>query len=115
MLDLGQMQQQMNTAEQGLNQYRDPNLMSQVNQQVAQQWNPVMQNAANSTQQMMSDFLPRYMNIPYTGLAAGNARAGPASPPPRTAPSSGSRRPPRRRRGLRVRRRARPSAWRAAG
>lgn len=75
MLDLGQAQQDMMNTEGNLGAYQTPQLPNQVNQAVQEQWIPLLKNATQATQNMMQDFLPRFMNIPYSGLTAGTTAA----------------------------------------
>ena len=75
MASLIDLQNQLTKAEQGLSQYQDPNLTNQINNSVTEAYAPSIKSATGNVGQMMSDFLPQYFNIPFTGRTAGTTAA----------------------------------------
>ncbi len=71
MANLKKQKQVLQQKEKEMKAYKSKNLPSLVEQQVQKQWTPVLKRATGETQRMMSEFLPRYMNIPYEGMAGG--------------------------------------------
>lgn len=66
----------MMAAEGALKQYQDPNLTTQINQNVQNQWSPLLQNAAQATQDKMANFNNDYWSkLGYGALEGGTDAA----------------------------------------
>ena len=55
--------------------YQNPELFSQIQNKVMQQWNPLLSNAVQSTQNQMADYGSRFYNLLNQGLASGTDAA----------------------------------------
>lgn len=71
---LNEAANQMNALEGELKAYRDPNLGQNVQNEIMKAWSPLLQRSANETTNMMADFMPRFMNVPY-GAGGGTSAA----------------------------------------
>jgi len=75
MATLEEAEARMREAETALRPYESPELWQQTRQAVQREWTPILQRSVGETERMMREFLPRFMEIPYQGLAAGTTAA----------------------------------------
>jgi len=75
MSELTDVQNQMGNIEGQFAQYQNPDLTTQVRQQVLNAYTPLLQNSSNETNRMLSEFLPRFMESPYQGVGSGTTAA----------------------------------------
>lgn len=73
--DLQQTRSEMQSIEQQLQPYENPDFYSEVGKAAKSAWDPVAQSAAQSVERKMSEFLPRYMQIGYGKYEGGTDAA----------------------------------------
>jgi len=75
MASLSELEARMNQANQTLQGYQDPGLSNQINQQISNAYSPSVKSATENVGNMMSTFLPQFMNLPNQGNLAGTSAA----------------------------------------
>ena len=74
-MDLPGATSALQTAESAMTPYQSMELPTMINKNITEQWSPALQKSTGVTQNLMSEFLPKFFNIANTGLTGGTTAA----------------------------------------